>query len=319
MKQITKIIFICSLLCLPVQTLAQEGLNLPENVANQPIVDSGFAQPENEQELNEVLKSTEEEKKLVSPVSTIEPKPLIHVEQLGWDTFKFRSSYRLGLDSYKVKWEFGDGQSSSERIVHHSYTKPGVYQVRLEIIADDGEMHTVSNTVQVGFFNLANWRLWILILLLAGIIVIASIIAGATEEPITETAKKKKGLLADLDDESVLNTLNDEFGDLDSLGQIGMGTHELAEELAFLEEMDIPKKKKTKPKKAKKSGKARSGSTKKATKEKKKKTVRKKKTSKTKSTKKQSKTATKKTKPKKKSTSKKKTSTKKRKTKTKKS
>ncbi len=245
MKQILKIISVCIFLCLPFATMAQEDFVSPESEDQTPIADNGLSQkPLDEESMQEVLEEIEVKPEIVAPSDVLPPKPLIHIEQLGWNTFKFRSSYRLGLGQYETNWSFGDGQISTQRIVHHTYAKPGVYQVQLEIFTDDGQTLQVSNIVQVGFFNLANWRLWVLIVLLAVIIIIASLIAGVKEPHVIKSHSKVKGLLDQEDDELILNALSDDFGDLDSLGQIGLDTNSLAKELAFLEEMEVPVKKK---------------------------------------------------------------------------
>lgn len=247
MKQIYKIILICSFAFLPFSVMAQEDFSVAE-ISQAPILDSGLDQEK------EVVSPQEESLKteppqLITPTEIGTSQPLIHIEQLGWNTFKFRSSYRLGLEEYETLWTFGDDQTSTQRIVHHTYAKPGVYQVRLEIITAEGERLSVSNTVQVGFFNLANWRLWILILLLAVIIIIASIIAGVTEDSVVKThqrAKQSQPEEKDSNDEeeTVLNSLTDDLGNLDSLSEVGLDTNSLKEELAFLEEMDLPEEKK---------------------------------------------------------------------------
>lgn len=110
------------------------------------------------------------------------PSILIHAEKLSWNSFRFRPSQVVPVAEQEYLWSFGDGTSSNNRVNEHEYEKPGTFQVQLEVITGDGQRQVTTMQAHVGFFNLANWRLWALILLLGLIIVVGSVIASFPEK-----------------------------------------------------------------------------------------------------------------------------------------
>ena len=198
---------------------------------------------------NEAMKPVDKQVNLVEddiiPINAIGlPDALIHIEQINWNTFRFRPSFLLGEEAQSYHWQFGDGSKGTKRVVQHTYAKPGVYQVQLELFSEDGSRDIVDITLQVGFFHLSNWRLWVLILLLAAIIIIAAIVAGSSEKqgkPGQRKHKAKKKLRRSRSgEERSVNDLSDEKGMLDSLAEVGLGLSELSDELSFLEELRFP-------------------------------------------------------------------------------
>lgn len=210
-------------------------------------------QPADENALNDVVRSFDivtgqaplaAEEVLTEPVLqtevTAESQMMIHSEQLSWNTFRFRPSYRIGTDEVEVEWQFGDGQKAAGRVVTHTYNGPGNYHVQLRLI-DQGATEIATSQVHVGFFHLANWRLWVLLLLLALIIIVAAIIAGVTDDLVDHTQPKKikkKEEASKEDEETVINTLTDSTGELDSLAALGKSSERFSEDLAFLEELE---------------------------------------------------------------------------------
>lgn len=186
------------------------------------------------------------------PLSKQLPELSLHQERLSWNTFRLRPSYRLGGVEYSYEWDFGDGERSNERVEEHTFKKPGSYIVNLRLIEPNGEIQGAATQVHIGFFNLANWRLWLFVLLLAMIIIIASLIAGTTRgEQYSRQVKKKKEhpkkkvIQSDFDVDFTLDSLADDSGDFDSLAGLGMDTDHLAKELSFLEELDHLRKPKS--------------------------------------------------------------------------
>lgn len=167
---------------------------------------------------------------------------MIHVEQLGWNSFRLRPSFRLGVSEAEYLWAFGDGTNSSERFVEHQYERPGIFMVELGVIDENGTPHSATIQVGVGFFHLANWRMWVLIGLLALIIIVAAVIAGVTGSIVPKSQAKKKlkkpkpsqGSL----EGSPLASLSEESGDLDVLASTGLEAGDLSDELALLEALD---------------------------------------------------------------------------------
>jgi hypothetical protein len=178
-----------------------------------------------------------------------QPTLMIHLEQLAWNEFRFRPSFELGSGGQIYAWDFGDGSASEQRIVEHTFSKPGQYQVSLRIEKSDGSSVEAALPVQIGFFHLANWRLWVLIVLLAAIIIVAAVIAGVTDHVVKSEAKPRVPLQpqpsrsGEGEEETLMNALSDASGDLDSLAATGLDADALAQELSLLEPIgSVPEK-----------------------------------------------------------------------------
>jgi len=111
----------------------------------------------------------------------------------GWKSYAFQS---LAQEStYEtLSWDFGDGTSSVQESVLHEYQSPGVYQVRLKLIDQEGIVHEDVQELTISFFHLANPFVQIIIglliiLLLLSITMIAKK-PGAKKVEIKEEVKE---------------------------------------------------------------------------------------------------------------------------------
>jgi PKD repeat protein len=164
----------------------------------------------------------------------------VQAEQLSWNTFRFRPSSRLGVGNYEYTWDFGDGSTSSERVVEHTYRKPGRYSVNLQLIEPNGAIQSSTVLVRVGFFNLANWRLWIIIGLLALIIIVAAMTAGVTESIVKPEAADEQRPVSPSDtdqDETEIESFSDTTGSMETLASTGLAPDALGDELSLLESL----------------------------------------------------------------------------------
>lgn len=178
------------------------------------------------------------------PVSGETGEVFVQAEQLSWNTFRFRPSSRLGVGEYDYKWDFGDGVVSSDRVIEHTYAKPGRYSVNLQIIEPDGGIQSSTVFVRVGFFNLANWRLWIIIGLLALIIIVAAMTAGVTDSIVATPGPQPVQPLSPVDhdhEETEIESFSEETGALDTMASTGMAPEALGDELSLLESLDTAK------------------------------------------------------------------------------
>lgn len=172
---------------------------------------------------------------------------VIQAEQVGWNQFRFRPSSRLGSGNFEYEWSFGDGANSVERVIEHTFAKPGRYTVSLRLLEPDGSQQVSSMVVRVGFFNLANWRLWVIIGLLALIIILSAVTAGASDSLVGEGNTHTKDLEETKDstpadaEEIDLEPLTDESGGLDSLASTGETPKALSDDLALLESIGSAK------------------------------------------------------------------------------
>ncbi len=170
---------------------------------------------------------------------------VIQAEQIGWNQFRFRPSSRLGSGNFEYEWSFGDGTDSSERVIEHTFAKPGRYTVSLRLLEPDGRQQVSSMIVRVGFFNLANWRLWVIIGLLALIIILGAVTAGASDSLVGDQSPNEKDETKDSlpaeAEEIDLEPLTEEGGGLDSLASTGETPKALSDDLALLESIGSAK------------------------------------------------------------------------------
>jgi len=92
----------------------------------------------------------------------------INYEKKNWNTFLFKAEtkgYNLGYLIYS--WDFGDGGRSSEEAPIHTYQKPGNYIVSLTVKEKEtGKIRNDRLEIEISFFNLSNWRLQLVLILL---------------------------------------------------------------------------------------------------------------------------------------------------------
>ncbi len=189
-------------------------------------------------------------------VSAVTQDLIIQSEQIGWNQFRFRPASRLGVGTFEYEWTFGDGATSTDRVVEHTFVKPGRYTVSLRLVDPDGHEQTATVLIRVGFFNLANWRLWILIGLLALIIIVGASTAGVSES-LVPAAKPLRATKPEKDEDIILEPLSDESGDFELVASTGESTAEVANDIALLESIDSAKQEVDKPKPKKKTAKKR--------------------------------------------------------------
>lgn len=67
-------------------------------------------------------------------------------------TFEYNPAYFVSGEIVSVKWEFGDGQSSTEKQAAYCYPKVGTYTVTLTVAYDDGKTETAVIELTVEAF-----------------------------------------------------------------------------------------------------------------------------------------------------------------------
>lgn len=77
----------------------------------------------------------------VARFGEISPKPTTEAELTRFNS----SCYDLDGDITEIRWDFGDGNYSSERNTTHTYETPGVYSITLNV-SDDKEGYDVCNS-----------------------------------------------------------------------------------------------------------------------------------------------------------------------------
>lgn len=254
-----RILIICFIVFMPAMALAQDEMPAAEEPAVVEVPQSAepeameeLADPQTEEPADEdLLPGTPEE---VTPISAPVAAPMeliIQSEQIGWNQFRFRPASRLGAGEFQYEWDFGDGNVSAERVVEHAFSKPGRYSVTLRLVEPDGTPHVANMIVRVGFFHLANWRLWVILGLLALIIILASVTAGVTESIVSDDDESSpvKPIVPGTGehDELALEPLSESSGDFDSFAATGEESKALGNDLALLESIRDEEKEKPSP------------------------------------------------------------------------
>lgn len=203
----------------------------------------------------EALNEDVSEDQSAEDIPLIDSPLVIYAERLAWNQFRLRPTLLLANSTTEYEWDFGDGVVSTSRVNEHTYAKPGTYQVTLQVFTPSGERMSTSAQVHVGFFHLANWRLWVLVILLALIILVGASIASFPEKKTLSAPKKPslksqkplaemkvsdhlKASMDQTSSEPIVHQPDSAEQDLDVLAQSGSTTEKLEDELSFLEELE---------------------------------------------------------------------------------
>jgi gliding motility-associated-like protein len=84
---------------------------------------------------------TDEIVEQLAPSGSIENRPSENIFE-----YEFRSN---GQNCEKVSWDFGDGYTSLDNNPRHIYAKPGIYNVKLILIADNGLVYNETETIEI--------------------------------------------------------------------------------------------------------------------------------------------------------------------------
>lgn len=84
------------------------------------------------------------------------PAARFSVQQTSWRTYEFVAIPPLGGGEYTYAWDFGDGTTSAQHTVSHTFAASGLYTVTLATIATDGTVTSDTQSLSVSFFHFAN-------------------------------------------------------------------------------------------------------------------------------------------------------------------
>lgn len=130
----------------------------------------------------------EDQSKGLSQVA-ISPNALFSYTQNDWRTYAF-SAQVPDTFGFRTEWDFGDGVTSNEETVEHTYHDYGDFLVLLKVIDSEGNISVDSHTITVSFFTLQNR----IVKLLVGILIISfvlGIIASIRGGKPTRSKEKK--------------------------------------------------------------------------------------------------------------------------------
>lgn len=70
-------------------------------------------------------------------------------------TVRFEGLSGSGSVLASFSWDFGDGSTAQGSVVEHEYVQAGIYEVRLEVIGEDGAMESTTDSIRVRGRSLA--------------------------------------------------------------------------------------------------------------------------------------------------------------------
>jgi hypothetical protein len=88
-------------------------------------------------------------------VSTLPEVQFTH-HLLNWRTYEFKALPPLGGQDYAFAWSFGDGATSVQPTLTHTFPKSGKYTVTLAMVGPDNTIINDSQVIEVSFFHLHN-------------------------------------------------------------------------------------------------------------------------------------------------------------------
>ena len=107
---------------------------------------------------------------------TSSPNAAANVTPSNIDISTFLFDATLSDNAYKVKWDFGDGNSSEDKFVYHTYAKPGHYTATLTVENYGGEQSTTTYEI----YNQTSEKMSPLMYIVTGIILAIILIAVGT-------------------------------------------------------------------------------------------------------------------------------------------
>lgn len=101
------------------------------------------------------------------------------LSKLDWDTYEFVA---LGGDGTGATyaWNFGDGATSTQKQITHTFPKPGKYTITLAVTSPDGSVVEDQEEISISFFHLSNP---LLIGLIVGLILLIFVGIGIVALP----------------------------------------------------------------------------------------------------------------------------------------
>lgn len=96
----------------------------------------------------------------------------ISLTKQGWNKYLLKPEIRgYDLGGLSYEWDFGDGSKSTEKEATHTYRKSGDYNVKLVVTeAGTDRIKEGSSKIEISFFNLGNWRLQLILIVLLGVL-----------------------------------------------------------------------------------------------------------------------------------------------------
>lgn len=108
----------------------------------------------------------------------LNPQVGIGLVEKSWNTFIFTPELKGLLEqNLTYRWDLGDGTISTDKIIEHTYSGSGSYQIKLDISGKNDLTMSSNKDLRISFFHAANNKLWLIIgvlmLILLGLVGLA--------------------------------------------------------------------------------------------------------------------------------------------------
>lgn len=84
------------------------------------------------------------------------PSARFTIEQKNWHTYEFVVIPVLGDKTSTYAWDFGDGATSVQPSIKHTFASSGAFTVTLASVDAAGKVTTDSQEIEISFFHLSN-------------------------------------------------------------------------------------------------------------------------------------------------------------------
>lgn len=121
----------------------------------------------------------------------ISPKAAFEYSPVSWKSYAFRVLASAN-GATSITWDFGDGVTSAQSNVTHTYQKSGTYQVSLTVSDVDGNTLSDTQEIKISFFHLANPIVKIAIGTLLLLLISSSILAFKKSKQKVASGSKTK-------------------------------------------------------------------------------------------------------------------------------
>ena len=107
------------------------------------------------EEVVEDLDAVDLDRRFVNGVLNLSVNAQFILSRLDWSTFEF-IALKSGTGDATYAWDFGDGATSNQQRISHTFPKPGKYTVTLTVTGEDGTSVQDTEEVSISFFHFSN-------------------------------------------------------------------------------------------------------------------------------------------------------------------
>lgn len=141
----------------PLQAVQQEEQEERVTASEPTIIQKLLTKEEKSQveDIAEELDQVELDKRFADGVLSLSVNANFLLSKIDWSTFEF-IALDSGIGDSTYAWDFGDGATSNQERIAHTFPKPGKYTVTLTVTGEDGTTVQDTEEISISFFHFAN-------------------------------------------------------------------------------------------------------------------------------------------------------------------